>query len=222
MSDVAGIIADMVRSGVDPELIGRAAAAFAQNVQIIQNVQDPVADRRRAYDRERKAAKKLSTGIPPESAETTGIKEVPQTPPENPSHKEKTLREKKKQVSRIPDDFVPDLDWAIVQGLSRAQAETQAATFRDFWTGAKDGSKADWPATWRNWVRKFIERAGISPRPEPQSDDETWRKRLVYARREHRWATEWGPKPGDPDCRAPPGLLEPSDGSGWGKWESAA
>lgn len=72
MSEVATIIADLVRAGVDPELVGRTAAALAQNVQIVQSVKDPVADKRRAYDRERKATKKRSTGIPPESAETTG------------------------------------------------------------------------------------------------------------------------------------------------------
>lgn len=87
MSDVAAIIADMVRAGVDPELIGRTAAALSQNVQNVQIVQDPVADRRRAYDRERKAAAKAlrSTGIPPESADSVehnlSPKETSPTPP---------------------------------------------------------------------------------------------------------------------------------------------
>lgn len=54
MSEVASIIADLVRAGVDPALIGRVAAAFAENVQTVQNVQDEGAERRREIDRRRK------------------------------------------------------------------------------------------------------------------------------------------------------------------------
>ena len=54
MSEVASIIADLVRAGVDPVLIGRVAAAFAENVQTVQNVQDEGAERRREIDRRRK------------------------------------------------------------------------------------------------------------------------------------------------------------------------
>lgn len=57
---------------------------------------------------------------------------------------------------------------------------------------------------------------------KPVSDDEQWRKRLVYARRERRWGEEWGPKPGDPGCLVPSHLLVDGDGSGWEKWERAA
>lgn len=86
MSDVAAIIADLVRAGVDPDLVGRTAAALAQNVQIVQNVQDPVAEKRRAYDRDRKASKRNSTGIPPESAEPSSPEVSPYTPLPNPSN----------------------------------------------------------------------------------------------------------------------------------------
>ena len=35
----------------------------------------------------------------------------------------------------------------------------EAERFRDYWTGkaGKDGRKADWPATWRNWIRRAAE-----------------------------------------------------------------
>ena len=60
----------------------------------------------------------------------------------------------------LPDDWKtwaererPDLDAASVADL-----------FRDYWTAkpGKDGRKADWQATWRNWVRN--QRAGAAPK----------------------------------------------------------
>jgi 5-methylcytosine-specific restriction endonuclease McrA len=51
MNEVAQVIADLVRAGTDPELIGRLAAAVAD----LRHV-DEQAERRRAADRERKAA----------------------------------------------------------------------------------------------------------------------------------------------------------------------
>lgn len=41
----------------------------------------------------------------------------------------------------------PDLDW-----------KTEAETFRDYWHGVAgaDARKADWPATWRNWIRRAV------------------------------------------------------------------
>lgn len=56
MTDVAKLIADMARAGVDPELIGRAAAALAEREPVF--VTDEQAERKRAADRERMRAKR--------------------------------------------------------------------------------------------------------------------------------------------------------------------
>lgn len=84
MSEVAAIIADLVRAGVDPDLIGRTAAALASRDPAI--VVDAQAERRREKDRERKrlrnsaeSAEKVSPLCPPN-------KDTP-TPPEiNPPY----------------------------------------------------------------------------------------------------------------------------------------
>ena len=66
---------------------------------------------------------------------------------------------KTKRGSRLPDDWIPariDTNHAVEAGHDPAWLGDQLARFRDYWTaqpGAK-GSKADWDATWRNWIRR--------------------------------------------------------------------
>jgi len=62
--------------------------------------------------------------------------------------------------SRLPDDWTP-ADTPAVRALAAELGDPQAAAreldrFRDYWAaqpGAK-GRKADWDATWRNWLRR--------------------------------------------------------------------
>ena len=49
---VASLIADLVRAGTDPELVGRVAEALAKRDAVV--IKDEQAERRRAADRERK------------------------------------------------------------------------------------------------------------------------------------------------------------------------
>ncbi len=59
--------------------------------------------------------------------------------------------------------------------------------------------------------------ASTAPRP---LTDEDWLKRLGFGRNSRQWHVEnWGPIPGNPDCRVPEHLLQPSDGQGWAVWE---
>lgn len=56
MSEVAKLIADMVRAGVNPDLIGRAAAALAEREPV--HLVDEQAERKRAADRDRMRIKR--------------------------------------------------------------------------------------------------------------------------------------------------------------------
>lgn len=85
--------------------------------------------------------------------------------------------QKKEQVrspngSRLPEDFpTPELfAWGQTERPD-VDVGAEREIFRDHWRGkaGKDGRKADWPATWRNWVRKAyptrrtqLQRAGPS------------------------------------------------------------
>lgn len=76
--------------------------------------------------------------------------------------------------SRLPDDF-PDAEaihWAKEERPDLAPS-LLAAKFRDYWAGVPGarGRKADWPATWRNFVRS--ERPPARGLPAAQRDAET-------------------------------------------------
>lgn len=79
-----------------------------------------------------------------------------------PEEKEEANASSKKRASRLPDDWrLPREwgDWAMSEGLSEVCVRREADRFRDYWIGlsGKGASKADWQATWRNWVRKAID-----------------------------------------------------------------
>lgn len=81
---------------------------------------------------------------------------------ENREEKEEAKASSKKRASRLSEDWrLPKDwgDWALAQGLSEACVRWEADKFRDFWVGAtgRNASKADWQATWRNWIRKAID-----------------------------------------------------------------
>lgn len=167
MSDVAALIADMVRAGVDPELIGRTAQVLSEREPV--RITDEQAERRRAKDRERKRLRNSA-----ESAETEVAKERPQTPKEtNPSPKEKTPKGvQKKRPSRLPADWsLPDefRQEAILLGLPGARVDAEAVRMRDWSLSSKNGAKLDWLATWRNWVREAVARLPASRASPPQT-----------------------------------------------------
>lgn len=63
--------------------------------------------------------------------------------------------------SRLPADWSPDevlRSWTV-KNCPGLNIPSELEKFRDFWTAkaGKDGRKADWPATWRNWVRRASE-----------------------------------------------------------------
>jgi hypothetical protein len=55
--------------------------------------------------------------------------------------------------------------WAHEQGWADRWVDQVTASFVDFWRGKAGvgGTKVDWPATWRNWLRK---EAGPPPPPQ--------------------------------------------------------
>jgi hypothetical protein len=73
--------------------------------------------------------------------------------------------------SKIPADWKPnpnDIDWQREQRIPDSIAREQLPIFVDHWTG-KGEPRADWSATWRNWLRRQpqFDRSGGNRQPAP-------------------------------------------------------
>ena len=118
-----------------------------------------------------------------------------------------------KRATRLPPDFVFDMAYPKAQGLAPKIAEREAERFRDYWAAqpGHEGIKADWPATWRNWVRRAADRLGTVPAApsggsavDPRNlTPEEWRPILAIYQRTSNWNPAYGPPPGDPGSFAP-------------------
>ena len=90
------------------------------------------------------------------------------TPVEHTSTNRKPLTDNHKPVerqraTRLPADFNPKLEPEAESGIDRAK---ELANFRDYWNSkARDNTKLDWQATWRQWARK-ADRPGVSRFPD--------------------------------------------------------
>jgi len=89
--------------------------------------------------------------------------------------------------TRLPADWVMPLDWRARSkskfGVTDAQLDFVAERFRTYWTGkdAKHPMKADWLATWENWLYREVQNGIRLPqainghpvyRPRPQTFEE--------------------------------------------------
>lgn len=90
------------------------------------------------------------------------------TPTPTPN-KEKSIA----RASRLPTDWEPGISgnaFAEQQGIRNGRVIAELEKFRDYWCAqpGQKGVKADWQATWRNWVRKAAE--GAPPKVAPGPD----------------------------------------------------
>lgn len=93
--------------------------------------------------------------------------------------------------TRLPDGWEParsEANLRVEAGHSQAWLADQLERFRDYWAaqpGAK-GRKADWDATWRNWVRRADDPATSLSRRQQETDAQ-------YARARQRAASGVNP-----------------------------
>lgn len=90
-------------------------------------------------------------------------------PPPNPNGLGAPKGAETARGSRIPENWSPVPDYEPeAYGLSQAQHDAELTKFLDYWRsvpGAK-GRKSDWPATWRNWMRRAAENSTRKPSHE--------------------------------------------------------
>lgn len=127
--------------------------------------EDGSAERAKAWRQEQKAKKPDDANAPERNRtpdkDKEEIKNIEETPPS---------RSAKTAGSRLDVNWVLPPEWQEWAEKERPDLDigTTAYGFRDFWIAkpGKDGRKADWQATWRNWVRNQRQGSGRSAKPE--------------------------------------------------------
>ncbi|AQX20208.1 DUF1376 domain-containing protein [Bartonella sp. WD16.2] len=73
---------------------------------------------------------------------------------EQKSTEKKTKRSRDGQSCRIPEDFKPNLQYAIDKGLTHKEALFEFERFKNYWLARprKCAEIKDWQRTWYNWV----------------------------------------------------------------------
>jgi hypothetical protein len=77
---------------------------------------------------------------------------------------------------------------------------------RESWTILHTAPTAS-PLTRRLAAALLAVTRGTSTHPHWVTPDDLWRDRLAVLAEQDAWLAAWGPRPGEPDCRAPPALL---------------
>jgi len=164
---LSAILEPMIAAGVPGDVILATVKAFEEQ-------QSDALERRRANDRERQErrrhvkSREVTVTVSSHDASVARGEDNLQTKDTSGKEEKKVASPSARpsRGSRIPDDFQPDIDAAVSEGVPRIEAERQARSFCDYWR-AKPGAgglKLDWPATWRVWYRR-----NISPPPKPQA-----------------------------------------------------
>lgn len=195
------MVAELIEAGCAPEVAAAVVArAFVHGVSSAEFRGIPVdktAEKRRAYDRERK---RKSTGIPPE---TTGITKAPSISLDN-------KKEKKDRGSQIPEGWKPDdIRWiAACRKLGNDGAERELQKFTAHHR-AKGTVFKNWNSGWDKWLINAQQwqpkqGAGVGVvNPETVN----WRAALQSYKNFGNWPKGHGNDPTSPSCKAPPELL---------------
>jgi len=91
-----------------------------------------------------------------------------------PSITVKSKEQVRSRGSRLPTGWTLPDDWKAWAQSERhdLDIDAESAKFRDYWhaKAGKDGCKADWLATWRNWIRNaYAGKSASKPNPVRES-----------------------------------------------------
>jgi hypothetical protein len=185
-----GLIADMIRAGVSPELVEQAAERMAderaRGALLVAPARSKAADRQARY-RERKASQSVTNhnsvtlvtesdaSVTPEAENREASRACSNTnlpsedisyiPPLPPKPEKAQSRQR---GHRLPKTWQPSADvlsFAKSLGFTEDLERRERAAFFDYWLaipGSK-GCKLDWDATYRNRLRDMAGRLKLKP-----------------------------------------------------------
>lgn len=117
---------------------------------------------RRDDARERMANARSSEHVRANKPRSSRSVPQPRPDPTRPEGSEEPLAPAdKRRGTRLADDWKPSAELVEAmrtEGIPDDLARRELPKFRDYWAGkpGKDGRKADWDATWRNWLRRAL------------------------------------------------------------------
>lgn len=153
---IADLVATLIAAGTPPDVAATVVAqAFAEGVSVHRTPVDTAAEKRRAYDRERKKKERESGGSPVESGGS----------PE----KALTLKKDNKRVRAAkhpcPPDWMPNDEHyrkAAELNISRAAVDAKAVDMR-LWAGSTGALKVDWDLTFHGFLRRDAAKIASAP-----------------------------------------------------------
>lgn len=231
MSEVATLIEDMIRAGVDPALVGRAAALLAGRAP----ARDEQAERRRTKDRERKRLRNSAESA--DSAESPlpspdGPLSLPHTPTHTPLNPPSSPAAPAAAEPAAPRQAQPEagqgrmdydeihnwlaglvgqnpvalnFDTSPIVSLLRAgfSRERIEIGVRAAVAGAKQPIRS-WKS-FDGWVKNTT--AEAAPIAKPIDRETEWRNKLKRWHEKGDWPGVWGDPPGHPCCSIPAAFI---------------
>ena len=135
---------------------GGAICAWEKRQPKRERVDENSTERSKAFRQKQRHATPIDDAATPRNA--TQRQETPREEKRREEEKtEEAPSAKSPRGTALPKDWTLPDDWKTWAEKERPDVDvvTVADSFRDFWIAkpGKDGRKADWQATWRNWVR---------------------------------------------------------------------
>jgi hypothetical protein len=158
VTPIADMIERMAAGGVPMEFILLAVRTAELSAEKSGGIPvDTAAEKRRAWDRERKASKRNSTGhstgIPPDNGSALSFLE-------SKGIKKEEQKKERKRGEKIPPDWKPNVGHVAAGqqlGFTEPQIREQAEDMR-LWAQSNDhravARKSDWDMTFLSWLRR--------------------------------------------------------------------
>jgi hypothetical protein len=149
---------EMIARGVDPEMIALAIETAESASRPVECPVDTAAEKRRAYDRERKRLERLSGGSPVESpVDSDSALSILENSSEKKGKKE---RAKSSRGEKLPPDAKPTAEHyaqGLDLGFSPQWVDQQFEDMR-IWARTNEhravARKSDWNLTFTGWLRR--------------------------------------------------------------------
>lgn len=190
MMTIADLVKKLVALGATPEMIEVAVVAVHERDSAMAEKRSAAAERkRRQRDSSRDSHGTVTGQSRDVSRDSHGQKKgLPQTPSKEnipPDSLRESPPKAEKRGSRLPRDWrvsESDRQFAIDAGLCQSDVDRIAGTFRDYWVAqpGQKGVKLDWPATWRNWCRREVDRGRSRSRDGPSNAGEQTQSQRIY------------------------------------------